>query len=209
MQSTNSIVSTPQYVVMNLAAGPGEGIDLDAAQHRALLGAQGIPVLGYVRVERGLRTFADVSSDALLWRNVYDVDGIFWDEAPNAMAYIELLRALRTFACRLRNGGGHCLFNPGASVTDSVLGLLPDTTWLTPEDVPATPGVGPVARVTRWSHAGHRWVVLRRVGTRLDTESADDLASLVPRLAATPALSGLIDAYEVVAIRPAASLVHD
>ncbi|GAA1269967.1 spherulation-specific family 4 protein [Kitasatospora nipponensis] len=95
--------SAVRAVVLNIANGPGEAPDPAFEEAAALLRTAGIALLGYVDTDYGRRPHATVVAELLSYRQWYEVDGAYFDQAashPAALAhYRRLATAARAAGC--------------------------------------------------------------------------------------------------------------
>lgn len=70
------------FAVVNVHNGPGRSDD--EYYPRAVAGLRRIRILGYVPVDFGNRSVADVADDVRAWQLLYRIDGIMFDELPSA-----------------------------------------------------------------------------------------------------------------------------
>ncbi|MFK7963162.1 MAG: spherulation-specific family 4 protein [Burkholderiaceae bacterium] len=82
----------PLTVIMNPASGPGEKADPAYVEAVAKVRAAGATVIGYVHISYGKRPMKQVQADVELYRNLYEIDGIFLDEmasdsTPKSVSY--------------------------------------------------------------------------------------------------------------------------
>jgi hypothetical protein len=73
----------PLTVVVNVADGPGSGLDPLYTQAIGRLAGAGISVLGYLDLGLATRPAAQVRAEVGRWAG-YQVDGIFFDQAPTS-----------------------------------------------------------------------------------------------------------------------------
>ena len=97
------------FAVVNVHNGPGT--DNDEYYPGAMAGLQNIRTLGYVPVDYGQRSVADVADEIDTWHRLYKVDGIMLDELPSTPQ--SLARCIH-YAAAARTAGVRLLAaNPG------------------------------------------------------------------------------------------------
>jgi hypothetical protein len=130
-------------VVVNVAGGPGPGLDPVYTAAIGRLTGAGVTVLGVVDLTRATRPVGEVRVDVGRWAG-YRVDGIFFDQVPTSPFSIGPVAAAVRAARRV--GLGPLLLNPG---------VPPDRRY---RDLDATVCAyeGPWARYRAWAGAGAR-----------------------------------------------------
>jgi hypothetical protein len=91
-------------VIVNVHNGPGS--DPAYSWATELLRCAAVPMLGYVDLNYGRRPSAEVSADIEAWYR-YPVEGIFFDQAPAAGAWVAHVSALtaQVYGTRVLNPG--------------------------------------------------------------------------------------------------------
>ena len=109
-------------VIANPNNGPGSGQGWEKQKYSEAINKvrqRGGIVLGYVHLCYGLnhnsaacngRTLADIKSDIEKWKNWYNVDGIFFDEAPTATNRVQWIKDLDTYV-KSKFGNNRMLVN--------------------------------------------------------------------------------------------------
>lgn len=136
------IADKPDTVIINPNSGPFDRL-LSEAERRSMLEIfalvarlkqAGIKVLGYVPLNWTNRPVAEVINEANVYKVWYNVDGIFWDEAPTSASTLGYLRNVHGFA-RGKNKKGISVFNPGVMPAETTLYTfmlsLPGSLWCT------------------------------------------------------------------------------
>jgi hypothetical protein len=103
-------------VLLNIAAGPGSGLDPTWTTATQRLLRAGVTMLGYVDLAHGARAIEQVRSELGRWSG-YPIRGIFFDQAPTSPYSIGPV-AVAVRAAR-RIGFDTLLVNPGMP-TDSI-----------------------------------------------------------------------------------------
>jgi len=110
-------------IIANPASGPGRTEDTNYTAAIADVRAAGITVIGYVHTSYGNRRSAAVESDIDDWYDLYDIDGIFFDE----VAGISNCESHRTYYADLathvrgRDPAASVVVNPGAHACESYM----------------------------------------------------------------------------------------
>lgn len=100
-----------RLVVLNPDSGPGRERQQSYADLAARLRAQGVRVVGYVSTEYGARPRSDVRAEVAAYRDWYDLDGVFLDQARSDMAGLD---AYEEYVCDARSVGCRSVvLNPG------------------------------------------------------------------------------------------------
>lgn len=94
-------------VIVNPANGPGAAVDPAYARIVAAARAKDIAVVGYVHTRFGTRPAAEVAADVERYREWYEIDGIFMDEASAEAADLPYYRELAALV------PGTVILNPG------------------------------------------------------------------------------------------------
>jgi hypothetical protein len=112
-----------RFVVINVDSGPGDGPCAEFVPAVDALRTAGVPLVGYVDSGYGRRPEAELLRELDLYRNRYNVDGLFLDQvradAGGATAAARLAAAVRAV------GGGPVVFNHG-TVPDPAYAALAD-----------------------------------------------------------------------------------
>ena len=103
--------SAVRMVVLNPSSGPGPARQECYAALVTRLRGVGIRSIGYVNTDYGTRPSADVRDECAAFRDWYDVDGVFLDQASSDVAgldaYEQYVRDARSLGCRT------VVLNPG------------------------------------------------------------------------------------------------
>lgn len=156
-----------RLAVLDVDLGPGEALDLDVARQRALLGAGGVPVAGYVRTALGQRDIEDVLAEGRLWRDRYRVDGIMWAEVPATADRLDYLVQLHSFAWGLKSGRGRAVYAPQTPIDQLVATRLVGATWLAYQDR--------VSTLTGSWNGGWRWLLIHETSDGLVASASNGL----------------------------------
>ncbi|MDA4117181.1 MAG: spherulation-specific family 4 protein, partial [Thaumarchaeota archaeon] len=112
----------PIMAIVNPNSGPGTRQDGNYISGISYLQSAGVTVLGYVPTGYASRSISDVRASVGLYKRWYPVDGIFFDEMPNASGQEGYCSALGDHAKSL--GFTRTVGNPGAPVPASYVGTL-------------------------------------------------------------------------------------
>ncbi|HET6293225.1 MAG TPA: spherulation-specific family 4 protein [Kribbella sp.] len=140
-----------EFVVVNVADGPGAANDPYYPEALAMLRAHGVRLIGYVDVDYGRRGVPRVAADVRAWLELYAVDGIMYDQVASG---IEGLGHNRLLAGLARRAGMRTVVaNPGVEPCAGLLDLF-DVTCVFEDDAAAharveSPGPG-IAPEKRW-----------------------------------------------------------
>lgn len=117
--------SVGMVVIADCDNGPGTAADPNYAAAIAALQAAGVTVLGYVDTAYAQYTEAQVNAQILLWKQWYDVDGIFFDDMITSVGEEAYYAALVAYA-KSPTGGGmkFCAANPGVPPPLSYCGIM-------------------------------------------------------------------------------------
>lgn len=132
----------PIRVILNPASGIGLSNDQVYAQAVSKLQAAGIEVVGYIFTDYNIRSSTDVKKLILTYKNVFKVDGIFFDAMGGKLSYYQPLTA---YAKSI--GLKFVIGNPGGNVDTSYAGVV-DTVV-----VSAASYVPEVSDFTNWENA--------------------------------------------------------
>jgi hypothetical protein len=116
----------PAIVIANPNSGPGAAVD---PAYTSVIGAArgaGSEVIGYVSTVYGRRPIATVEAEIDAWYTMYDLDGIFLDEGPDATDCGALTAHYQRLADRVRghDPGARVVMNPGTDTCASYLGFI-------------------------------------------------------------------------------------
>jgi len=109
--------------IANPASGPGATIDPNYTAAIGAARAAGVHIIGYVHTSYGARPSADVEAEIRLWRDLYGVDGIFFDEAPGTSDCAALASTYAGWAAvaRASDPSAFVALNPGTDTCASYL----------------------------------------------------------------------------------------
>ena len=100
------------WVVLNVAAGPGDRPDPHCLEAAGRLSNAGVRVLGHLDMSHGSRSFGDLVCDAQHFVDWYKVDGFLLDRCPGARADLaQVRRTTATLDAVL--DGGHLVLGHG------------------------------------------------------------------------------------------------
>lgn len=147
--SANSHTSTPFYIVINPASGPGSPNSQPDANYQACIpklkatANKNVKVIGYVSTSYGNRAEADVNGDVATykgWGTAYRPNGVFYDEAPTASGLVSLYSRYASNA-RTQLGGTVSIYSrlPTLSVFSGLHTLDAFRSFSTPELSPIQP----------------------------------------------------------------------
>jgi hypothetical protein len=107
--------ATGGLVVANPASGVGGAQDVTYVDAVAAARARGATVLGYVSTRYGARDAAEIDAEVAAWFDWYAVDGIFYDEVPDAVGCVDTVDwyAARAAVAREIAPGAFLAYNPG------------------------------------------------------------------------------------------------
>ncbi|MGW5371815.1 spherulation-specific family 4 protein [Streptomyces sp. NPDC004009] len=101
------------WVVLNVAAGPGSRPDPHCLEVAGRLRDAGVRVLGHLDLAHGVRPFGDLLSDAHRHLEWYRVDGFLFDRCPTGRGALpEVRRAITTL--RAISGTAHIVLGHGS-----------------------------------------------------------------------------------------------
>lgn len=127
------VAAKPAIVVLNPNSGPGPSQNHYWNQIVSACKKAGIKVIGYVPLNYGDRPRDIVLQEASRYFEWYNLDGIFWDEAPtNPLVYSGKYRGVHGYARKV-DKTGISVFNPGANpaTISTLMTQLPGSIWVT------------------------------------------------------------------------------
>ena len=107
--------ATDGLVVANPASGVGAAQDATYVDAVADAQGRGARVLGYVSTRYGARDAAEIDAEVAAWFDWYGVDGIFYDEVPDAVGCVDTVDwyADRAAVARAAQPAAFLAYNPG------------------------------------------------------------------------------------------------
>ncbi|MFJ8072976.1 spherulation-specific family 4 protein [Streptomyces sp. NPDC096176] len=93
------------WVVLNVAAGPGDRPDPHCLEAAGRLSNAGVRVLGHLDMSHGSRSFGDLVSDAQHFVDWYKVDGFLLDRCPTERADLAHVRRTTATLDAVLDGG--------------------------------------------------------------------------------------------------------
>jgi len=112
----------PIVAVINPDNGPGTSQDPNYVSGIGLLHSAGVTVVGYVYTSYAARPITSVIANINSWKQMYKVNGIFFDQMSNVPGYENYYSSLNSYAASL--GYTITIGNPGAAVPASYIGTL-------------------------------------------------------------------------------------
>jgi hypothetical protein len=112
----------PIIAIVDPDNGPGVSQDQNFVSGISLLESAGVTVLGYVHTSFGYRTLSAVMTDVNSWKQMYSVNGIFFDEMASVTGFESYYSSLNSYAESL--GYSLTVGNPSAQVPASYIGTL-------------------------------------------------------------------------------------
>jgi hypothetical protein len=143
-----------EFVVVNVADGPGPAGDPYYPEALRMLRSHGIRLYGYVDVDYGRRSVSRITGDVEAWLDRYAVDGIMYDQVASGTDRVGQNRMLSLLARRA--GAGMVVANPGVEPCAELLELF-DVTCVFEDDAAAH------AQVARPVTPGRRWHLVHGV----------------------------------------------
>src|SRR3989475_987234 len=126
IQAKNGHPSVPIIAIINPNSGPGTASDSNYVTGIKNLQAAGITVLGYVYTSYAARSISTAESDVSSYKNLYNVNGIMFDEMSNVAGnenyYSTLTQYVKSHGMTMTVG------NPGTSTRASYIGTVDNIT---------------------------------------------------------------------------------
>jgi len=114
--------AVPLIAIINPSNGPGSSQDPNFVSGITLLESAGVTVLGYVHTSYAARSIDSVIADVNSWKQMYHINGIFFDEMSNVSGYENYYSTLNSYSRSL--GYTLTVGNPGSTVPASYLGTM-------------------------------------------------------------------------------------
>ena len=116
-------VASGGLVVANPASGPGTERVPAYVNALAAIRTAGATVIGYVHTSYGARDAAVVDAEVAAWRDLYGVDGIFFDEVSSDCTTVDWYAARAAAADAAdTDGDAFVAYNPGVASCEGFLG---------------------------------------------------------------------------------------
>ncbi len=111
----------PLIAIINPDNGPGYSFDIQVSNGIQILQDADIKVIGYIHTNYGQRDLSIVTDEISRYHNLYQVDGIFFDEVASSGKEI-YYKNLKDYANT--EGLQYTVGNPGIDIPESYVGIL-------------------------------------------------------------------------------------
>lgn len=135
IQAKHAYPSVPILVIINPENGPGIG-DPNYILGIKKFQSADIPVLGYVYTRYGSRNSSEIITDIDAYKNLYNVNGIFFDEMSHVPGNEDYYRHLSDYAKSV--GIDITIGNPGRDISPSYIGTVDNIVIYENSGLPST-----------------------------------------------------------------------
>src|SRR6185437_3577180 len=141
-QAKSAHPSVPVVAIINPDNGPGSSRDANYVSGIQKLHAAGVVVLGYDATGYASNSASSVKSVMNIWKSLYNIDGIFFDEMANWSGEENYYSGLTSYAKSL--GYTMTVGNPGTDTLPSYIGTVDNLM------IYENPGLPPLSALQGW-----------------------------------------------------------